>query len=147
MGLVALGNSVSTIPGSIVATWMPKARSSTASASAMPESAYFEAWYMPSKGLEMRADRRHEHDRATTGLAHRDGRLDHRGGAEEVGVEHGPHLGHVGVLDGAETAYPALLTTQVKAPPACSSAAATPAATDAESVTSRWVIRTPARSP
>ena len=43
------------MPGSIVITRMPKGRHSTARASAIAESAYLEAWYMPRRGFEMRA--------------------------------------------------------------------------------------------
>ncbi len=55
MGRVARGKSVSTIPGSMAATWTPKGRHSSASASAIAESANLEAWYMPTRGLANRA--------------------------------------------------------------------------------------------
>ena len=59
---------------------------------------------MPSSGLEMRAP---IDDTNTTAppprLAHRrQRRLDHRRGAEEVGLEHRAHLVEVNVLDRAE---------------------------------------------
>ena len=55
MGRVARGKSVSTIPGSSVVTRMPNGRHSTASASAIADIPHFDAWYMPSSGLEIRA--------------------------------------------------------------------------------------------